>query len=98
MQLTKSPISIPSSEYLIPSSDLTNCSPSVYNDATVLKKAIKVRASTRRRNHKRVRLTTQQTIDKNNKRMKGAPSLLTNRRVNFEKIRASDWSVGIAYE
>ncbi|KZT74359.1 hypothetical protein DAEQUDRAFT_781910 [Daedalea quercina L-15889] len=68
MQLTKSPIPIPSSAYLIQPSDLTNCSPSVYNDATVLKKAIK-------------------TIDKNNKRIKGAPSLLTNRRINFEKIR-----------
>ncbi|KAI0732947.1 hypothetical protein C8Q72DRAFT_73998 [Fomitopsis betulina] len=68
MQLTKEPIPIPSSDYLIRSSDLMNCSPSVYNDPAVLKKAIK-------------------TIDKNNKRIKGAPSLLTNRRNNFEKIR-----------
>ncbi|TFY50932.1 hypothetical protein EVJ58_g10826 [Rhodofomes roseus] len=68
MQLTKELIPIPSSDYLIQSSDLTNCSPSVYNDAAALKKAIK-------------------TIEKNNKRIKGAPSLLTNRRINFEKIR-----------
>ncbi|KAH9938180.1 uncharacterized protein B0H18DRAFT_965939 [Fomitopsis serialis] len=88
MQLTKEPIPIPSSDYLIRHSDLTNCSPSVYNDAAVLKKAIKVRARGRGRRARRgARLTSPQTIEKNNKRIKGAPSLLTNRRINFEKIR-----------
>lgn len=88
MQLTKEPIPIPSSDYLIRSSDLMNCSPSVYNDPAVLKKAIKVSSRRKRQRARRgARLTNRQTIDKNNKRLKGAPSLLTNRRNNFEKIR-----------
>lgn len=88
MQLTKDLIPIPSSDYLIRSNDLMNCSPSVYNDPAVLKKAIKVRSRRNRQRARRgARLTNRQTIEKNNKRLKGAPSLLTNRRNNFEKIR-----------
>lgn len=58
MQLTKEPIPIPSSDYLIRSSDLMNCSPSVYNDPAVLKKAIKVRSRrSRQRARRGARLT-----------------------------------------
>ncbi|TBU32800.1 hypothetical protein BD311DRAFT_749753 [Dichomitus squalens] len=39
--LTRDPIPIPSSEYLIKPGDLRNCSPDVYSDAAVLKRAIK---------------------------------------------------------
>ncbi|KAI0335439.1 hypothetical protein GY45DRAFT_1316760 [Cubamyces sp. BRFM 1775] len=39
--LTQQPIPIPSSEYLILPSDLVSCSPDVYSDPAVLKKAIK---------------------------------------------------------
>ena len=56
--LTKQPIPIPSSEYLILPSDLVSCSPDVYAEAAVLKKAIKVRhrsAAARRRNRARGR-------------------------------------------
>ena len=48
--LTRDPIPIPSSEYLIKPGDLRNCSPDVYSDATVLKRAIKVRRRNRPRN------------------------------------------------
>ncbi|KAI0774246.1 hypothetical protein C8Q74DRAFT_1269130 [Fomes fomentarius] len=41
MQLTKEPIPLPSSEYLIQNGDLKQCSPNVYTDAHVLKLAIK---------------------------------------------------------
>ncbi len=43
MGLTKEPIPLPSSEYLIQQKDLVHCSPDVYNEASVLKRAIKVR-------------------------------------------------------
>ncbi|KAH9899896.1 hypothetical protein C8Q73DRAFT_681374 [Cubamyces lactineus] len=39
--LTEQPIPIPSSEYLILPSDLVSCSPDVYSDPAVLKRAIK---------------------------------------------------------
>ncbi|RDX55588.1 hypothetical protein OH76DRAFT_1396980 [Lentinus brumalis] len=39
--LTKEPIPLPSSEYLIQQKDLVHCSPDVYNEASVLKRAIK---------------------------------------------------------
>ncbi|RPD67192.1 hypothetical protein L226DRAFT_529578 [Lentinus tigrinus ALCF2SS1-7] len=41
IRLTKEAIPLPSSEYLIQPKDLVNISPDVYNDATVLKRAIK---------------------------------------------------------
>ncbi|KZT12480.1 uncharacterized protein LAESUDRAFT_718741 [Laetiporus sulphureus 93-53] len=66
--LTDSLIPLPASDWMIRPSELANCSPCVYREASVLKKAIK-------------------TIDKNNKKLKFAPSLLTNRRLNFERIR-----------
>ncbi|KAI0750709.1 hypothetical protein C8Q80DRAFT_1097887 [Daedaleopsis nitida] len=68
MQLTKEPIPLPTSEYLIRQSDLEQCSPDVYSDAAVLKRAIKV-------------------IEKNNKRLKGADSILALRRLTFERVR-----------
>ena len=55
MQLTKEPIPLPSSEYLIRSADLKNCSPNVYRDATVLKRAIKVRSGRARSRRRRTR-------------------------------------------
>lgn len=53
MQLTKEPIPLPSSEYLIQNNDLKQCSPNVYTDAHVLKLAIKVRR--RGQDHRRRR-------------------------------------------
>ncbi|OBZ70193.1 Good for full DBP5 activity protein 2 [Grifola frondosa] len=67
VQLTKEPIGLPSR-----TSDLSTVTPNVYNDAAVLKKAIK-------------------TIDKNNRRLKGADSLLAARRLAFERTRTL-WS------
>ena len=48
MQLTKAPIPLPSSDYLIQQKDLVNHSPDVYSDASVLKRAIKVRRARHR--------------------------------------------------
>lgn len=49
MRLTEKLIPIPSSEYLIQASDLTNVSPNVYDNSADLKRAIKVRFRTRAR-------------------------------------------------
>ena len=49
---TAEPIPIPSSEYLIRPGDLRNVSPDVYNDANILKRAIKVRLRDRPRTRK----------------------------------------------
>ncbi|KAH9951611.1 hypothetical protein B0H21DRAFT_183121 [Amylocystis lapponica] len=87
--LTDTLIPIPSSEYLIQAADLTGCSPSVYNDAGTLKKAVKVRPRRPRRPRARIRCSSRalQSVDKNNKRLKGTGSLLTARRLAFEKVR-----------
>ncbi|EJF61210.1 hypothetical protein DICSQDRAFT_136768 [Dichomitus squalens LYAD-421 SS1] len=53
--LTRDPIPIPSSEYLIKPGDLRNCSPDVYSDAAVLKRAIKVRRRRSRPRNRRSR-------------------------------------------
>lgn len=45
MKLTDEPIPIPSSGNLITNDDLAGRSPAVFNNATVLKKAFKVRIS-----------------------------------------------------
>ena len=55
MGLTRAPIPLPSSEYLIREADLRNCSPDVYRDAEVLKRSIKVRPRPRRRRARRAR-------------------------------------------
>lgn len=90
MRLTKDPIPIPSSDYLILQTDLEQCSPDVYNDAMTLKRAIKVRLDTswcecigtRTDGHRPL-----QVIEKNNKRLKGADSILALRRLTFERVR-----------
>ncbi|KAL6309686.1 hypothetical protein BKA93DRAFT_849857 [Sparassis latifolia] len=54
MRLTDAPLPIPASDYLLQSSDLTNCSPCVYRDAASLKKAIR----TIEKNNRRMKGTT----------------------------------------
>ncbi len=82
-------IPLPGGDWLIQQNDMLSCSPAVYNDPAVLKKAIKVGV-----NSSRVKCATHlfipvaQTIDKNNKRLKGSEPLLTSRRLGFERVRA----------
>lgn len=96
VRLTAEPIPLPTSEYLIQAGDLLTCSPDVYKDPAALKKAIKVRDRRRRRGrrggqkHRKRKSCTnssEQGIDKNNKRLRGTGSLLTARRFAFERVR-----------
>ena len=86
MGLTKEPIPLPSSEFLIRKEDMTICSPQLFNSADKLKGMIKVCI--------KFGLTCEtqgadlQSTEKNNKRIRGsADSLLVARRHRFERVR-----------
>lgn len=84
MKLTKAIIPLPYSDCLLTESDLRTVTTITYATGGLLKQAIKVSAylSTG------VQLVNVfQTIEKNNKRLKGSNPLLTHRRHLFERVR-----------
>ena len=84
MKLTKAIIPLPYSDCLLTESDLRTVTPITYATGGLLKQALKVSAYI----YTSVQLVTVfQTIEKNNKRLKGSNPLLTHRRHLFERVR-----------
>lgn len=86
MQLTKKMIPMPYSDCLLTESDLRSVSPAVYPDGGSLRKAIKASGKSIY-GRLLILFLTMQTIEKNNKRLKGANPLLSHRRNLFERVR-----------
>ena len=84
--LTKSLIPIPYSDCLLTESDLRNIAPIYFTNGGDLRNSLKVCAQNVS-NHPFFTHKSQQKIEKNNKRLKGAHPILKSRRQTFELVR-----------